>query len=73
MDSDAATTKSKKSKKLEFDEFSNRMIGCAIGVHWHVGPELEDGLDRLFLGYPLALCAGDPGPNARATGMCSRV
>ncbi len=70
MESVAATTKdtkskkSKKSKKTEFDELSNRMIGCAIGVHWHVGPELEDGPERLFLGYSFALRAGDPGTNA---------
>lgn len=39
----------RKDTKMEFDEFSNHMIGCAIAVHWHVGPEFKDGLERFFL------------------------
>ncbi|MEY4178150.1 MAG: hypothetical protein RLY70_1724 [Planctomycetota bacterium] len=27
---------------MEFDERSNRMIGCAIAVHCHVGSKLEE-------------------------------
>jgi hypothetical protein len=35
--------------KMEFVELSNRMSGCAIAVHWHVGPELKDGIERFLL------------------------
>jgi hypothetical protein len=34
---------------MEVDELPNRMIGCAIAVPWHLGPELNDGLERFFL------------------------
>ena len=36
----SATTKDTKSAKREFDELSNRKIGCAIEVHRHLGPRL---------------------------------
>jgi len=35
---------------MEFHELSNRMFGCAIAVHWHLGPERKDGIERFFLG-----------------------
>ncbi len=44
-----ATTKDTKVTKMEFDELSNRMIGCAIAVHRHLGPDLKDGLERFFI------------------------
>jgi len=49
LDSVGTTTKDTKITKMEFDELSNRMIGCAIAVHWHVGPELRDGNERFLL------------------------
>ncbi|MEY4181289.1 MAG: hypothetical protein RLY70_4864, partial [Planctomycetota bacterium] len=38
-----------KSTKMESDELLNRMMGCAIAVHWHLEPELQDGIERFFL------------------------
>ena len=29
---------------MEFDELSNRVIGCAIEVHWELGPGLLECL-----------------------------
>jgi hypothetical protein len=34
---------------MEFDGLPNRMSGCAIAVHRHLGPELQDGSERFFL------------------------
>jgi hypothetical protein len=34
---------------MEFDELPNRMIGCAIAVHGHLGPKLNDRLERFIL------------------------
>jgi len=34
---------------MEFYELPNRMVGVAIAVHWHLRPELKDGLERFFL------------------------
>jgi len=38
---------------MEFDELSNRVIGCAIEVHREPGPELlestKDGITRFVL------------------------
>ena len=34
------TTKDAKSAKMEFGDLSNRVIGCAIEVHRHLGPGL---------------------------------
>jgi hypothetical protein len=34
---------------MEFAVLPNRMIGCAIAVHWHLGPERQHGLERFFL------------------------
>jgi hypothetical protein len=34
---------------MEFAVLPNRMSGCAIAVYWHLGPELQDGLERFFL------------------------
>jgi hypothetical protein len=34
---------------MEVYEFAKRMVGCAIAVHWHLRPELKDGLERFFL------------------------
>jgi hypothetical protein len=58
--------------KMAIDEFSNRMIGCAIAVHWHVGPEPNDGIESFFLSYRRALrvIRGSPiaAPRLSATG-----
>ena len=42
--------------KMEFDELSNRVIGCAIEVHQHLRPgmnfnmtKLKDGIKRFVL------------------------
>ena len=40
---------------MEFHEFANRMIGCAIAVHCQFEPEQKDGIARFFLGYLRAL------------------
>jgi hypothetical protein len=34
---------------MEFDVLLNRTSGCAIAVHWRLGPELQDGIERFFL------------------------
>ena len=34
---------------MEFDVLPNRMSGCASAVHWHLGPELQYGIERFFL------------------------
>jgi hypothetical protein len=34
---------------MEFDVLPNRMGGGAIAVHWHLGPKLQDGIERFFL------------------------
>jgi hypothetical protein len=34
---------------MEFDVLPNRMRGCASAVHWHLGPELQSGIERFFL------------------------
>jgi hypothetical protein len=42
-----ATTKDTKSTKMEFDQLSNRMIGCAIEVHRNLRPGLlESGWEQ---------------------------
>jgi hypothetical protein len=33
---------------MEFDELPNRMSGCAIAVHWHLGPELHIASNASF-------------------------
>ena len=49
MDSVGATTKDTKGTKMEFDERPNRMIGCAIAVHWHIVPKLKDRIEHFVL------------------------
>jgi hypothetical protein len=49
LDSVEVTTKDTKGTKMEFDELPNRMIGCAIAVHWHLGQERKDRIERFFL------------------------
>jgi hypothetical protein len=34
---------------MEFDVLPNRMSGCAIAVHGHLGLELQVGIERFFL------------------------
>jgi hypothetical protein len=34
---------------MEFDVLPDRMSGCAIAGHWHLGPEPPDGVERFFL------------------------
>ena len=48
-DSVGATTKDTKGTKMEFYELSNRRVGGAIAIHWHLGTKLKDGLERFFL------------------------
>jgi GxxExxY protein len=49
-----ATTKDTKSTKMEFDELSNRVIGCAIEVHRHLGPGLLESAYEQCLAHELS-------------------
>jgi GxxExxY protein len=43
------TTKGTKKTKKEFDELSNRVIGCALEVHRNLGPGLlESAYEQCF-------------------------
>ena len=44
---------------MEFDELSNRVIGCAIEVHRHLGPGLLESAYEQCLAFELGL-AGIP-------------
>ena len=43
----------KRAESVEFDELSNRVIGCAIEVHRQLGPGLLESAYRTCLGYEL--------------------
>jgi GxxExxY protein len=49
-----ATTKDAKSTKMEFDELSRSVIGCAIEVHRTLGPGLLESTYRQCLAYELS-------------------
>ncbi len=53
IDKKAATTKDTKSTKVEFDELSKRVIGCAIEVHRHLGPGLLESTYEQCLAHEL--------------------
>jgi hypothetical protein len=36
--------RARRTRRMEFDELSNRVIGCAIEVHWELGPGLLECL-----------------------------
>jgi GxxExxY protein len=40
---------------MEFDELSNRMIGCAIEVHRVLGPGLLESTHEQFSAHELSL------------------
>jgi GxxExxY protein len=40
---------------VEFDETSNKVIGCAIEVHRHLGPGLLESAYRLCLSHELTM------------------
>ena len=44
-------------KTMEFDELSNKVIGCAIEVHKQLGPGLLESAYERCLSYEL-ICAG---------------
>jgi GxxExxY protein len=48
-----ATTKDTKSTKMDFDELSHRVIGCAIEVHRHLGPGLLESAYEQCLAHEL--------------------
>jgi GxxExxY protein len=48
------TTKDTKNTKMEFDELSRRVIGCAIEVHRTLGPGLLESTYRQCLAYELS-------------------
>jgi len=48
------TTKITKVTKMEFDELSRRMIGCAIEVHRNLGPGLLESTYRQCLACELS-------------------
>jgi GxxExxY protein len=41
---------------MEFDELSNRVIGCAIEVHRHLGPGLLESAYEHCLAHELIMC-----------------
>src|SRR5689334_3139460 len=43
-----------KNTKMEFDELSKRVIGCALEVHRSLGPGLLESTYRQCLGYELS-------------------
>ncbi len=43
-----------KGAKVEFDELSHRVIGCAIEVHRHLGPGLLESAYEQCLAYELS-------------------
>jgi GxxExxY protein len=47
------TTKDTKSTKVDFEELSNRVIGCAIEVHRHLGPGLLESTYEQCLAHEL--------------------
>ena len=49
-----ATTKDTKSTKMDFDELSHRVIGCAIEVHGYLGPGLLESAYEQCLAHELA-------------------
>jgi GxxExxY protein len=53
------TTKTTKDTKMEFDELSNRVLGCAIEVHRALGPGLLESTYEQCLAHELKL-AGIP-------------
>jgi len=48
------TTKDTKSTKMKFDELSNRVIGCGIEVHRHLGPGLLESAYEQCLAHELS-------------------
>ncbi|HMP68164.1 MAG TPA: GxxExxY protein [Pirellulaceae bacterium] len=48
-----STTKDTKSAKMEFDQLSNRVIGCAIEVHRYLGPGLLESTYEQCLAHEL--------------------
>jgi hypothetical protein len=34
---------------MEIYELAKRMVDCAIAVHWHLGADPQDGIERFFL------------------------
>ncbi len=44
----------RRGTKLEFDELSHRVIGCAIEVHRHLGPGLLESAYEQCLAYELS-------------------
>ena len=50
----SGTTKDTKSTKVEFDDLSNRVIGCAIEVHRLLGPGLLESTYEQCLAHELS-------------------
>ena len=50
---DNPTTKDTKSTKMEFEDLSNRLIGCAIEVYRHLGPGLFESAYEQCLAHEL--------------------
>ena len=51
---DTCTTKNTKGTKVDFDELSNRVIGCALEVHRVLGPGLLESTYTQCLAHELA-------------------
>ena len=50
---DGVSTKGRKNTKMEFDDLSNRVIGCAIEVHRILGPGLLESTYEQCLAHEL--------------------
>jgi len=47
--------RARRTRRMEFDELSNRVIGCAIEVHRQLGPGLLESTYEQCLSYELKL------------------
>jgi len=59
MITDFFTTKDTKEENMKFDDLSNRLIGCAIEVHKHLGPGLLESTYEQCLAHELSLAGID--------------
>ena len=49
------TTRARRTQRMEFDKLSNRIIGCALEVHRHLGPGLLESTYEQCLAHELKM------------------